>query len=197
MHTARYVTLSATTVDTPASPTQPALTHLIGVAMLVAERARDGRWSFHPHAATSDDGEAPLLEWVVDHLPHPATIIGWQIGDRLLPALLDAVAHAEAPLAHRFASACARSFTSPCIDLALDHGGAAAPLFSDVATEAGFPVTALDDERRFNAWVFSSLEGVRQQLEREALVLWQLWLARECRHFDAISATAEWLAARS
>lgn len=196
MHTARYVTLSIATIDTPASNSLPAFTHLIGLSMLIVERDQDGRWSFSLEVATADGSEAQLLEWVADHLPYPATVIGWQVGERLVPALLDAAEHAEAPLAHHFTSRCARTFTSPCIDLAVDHGGVAAPPLAEVAAAAGIAIVTLDDEQRFNAWVFSMLEPVRQQLEQEAIALWRLWLERQCRHHDAIVATADWLAAR-
>lgn len=197
MHTAHYTILSAATVETPASSTKPALTHLIGVGMLVAKRGQDGRWSFVLDAATAEASEADVIGWLSDRLPMPpATVIGWQIGDRLLPALLDAVAHAEAPLAHRFASACARTFTSPCIDPALDHGGVAAPPLDQVAREAGFPIDTLDEAKRFNAWAFSSLDGVRRQLEQEAIALWRIWLEQGCNHVDAIAATEAWLSGR-
>lgn len=196
MKTIRYVTLSVATTETPASQNAAALTHLVGCAMLIAERCANGGWSFDLRIATADNGEAGLLEWLAVRLPDHATVIGWQIGERLTPILIDAIDQAEAPLGYDLASRCALTFTTPCIDLASDMGGVGAPPLADVAGRAGFTIEALDQDQLFTAWAFSSLDGVRRQLEQEVIALWRLWLMRHFRHVEAIPATTEWLAGR-
>jgi hypothetical protein len=197
MHTARYVTLALATVETPATATMPLFTHIIGIAMLVAERDQKGVWSFIIHAGVVVESEEKLLEWAADLMPHPAIAIGWQVGGHMVPVLLDAIQQAEPKVAHYVASRLARLFSAPSIDPAIDHGGAGAPPFAEVAAKVGLPVPAMDDEQRFNAWVFSWLEPVRDQVTAEAIALWQLWLHQSGEHPDAAIATTDWLSSRN
>ena len=197
MHTARYVTLALSTVETPATATTPVFTHIIGVAMFVAERDQQGDWSFMLHVGVADESEAQLLEWAADLMPYPAIAIGWQVGDHLVPVLIDAIQQAEPTVAHYVASRLARLFSAPSIDLAIDHGGAGAPPFAEIAAKVGLAVPVMDEEQRFNAWAFSSLDPLRDQLTAEAIALWRLWLHQSGEHPDAAIATADWLSSRT
>ncbi|HEY0270047.1 MAG TPA: hypothetical protein VGC10_03555 [Sphingomonas sp.] len=197
MHTAHYVTLALSTVETPATTTMPVFTHIIGVAMLVAERDQQGEWSFTLHAGVADESEEKLLEWAADLMPHPAIAIGWQVGDHMVPVLIDAIRQAEPEVAHHVASRLARLFSAPSIDPAIDHGGAGASPFAEIAAKIGLTVPTMDEEQRFNAWAFSWLDPVRDQITQEAVALWQFWLHRSGQHPDAAIATIDWLSGRS
>lgn len=196
-NTARFVTLTTAVVETPATSNTAALTHLVGLAMLIAERDEQGAWTFtvHRNAAEAGTSEAQLLEWTADRLPPRATLIGWQLADRLLPPLLDAAAHAPPMIALHFTSRFARLATGVSIDLAIDHGGAGAPSFATVAATSGFAVTEFDEETLFTSWAFGSLDNVSAALADEAVALWRFWLSSTGEAATgAAGATATWLA---
>lgn len=198
-NTARFVTLTTAVVTTPATASTAALTHLAGLAMLVAERDERPRWTFTVHAnvAEAGDGEARLLQWTADRLPPRATLIGWQLADRVLPPLLDAAAHAPPVIALHFTSRFARLASGVSIDVAIEHGGAGAPLFSTVAAAGGIAVAELGEESLFTSWAFGTLDGVSAALADEAVALWRFWVASAGgAAAGAATATAQWLAGK-
>lgn len=194
---ARFVTLTTAVVATPATTNAAALTHLAGLALFIAQRDEQNRWTFAVHSDVAEAGhcEPQLLEWLADRLPPRATLIGWQIADRVLPPLLDAATHAPATIALHFTGRLARLATGISIDLAVDYGGAGAPSFHDVVAARGIDVTELDEETLFTSWAFGTLDGVSAALAKEAIALWRFWLASTGdAAAGAASATAQWLA---
>jgi hypothetical protein len=198
-NTARFVTLTTAVVDTPATATgSPALSRLLGLAMLIAEREENGSWSFTLHADVVEAGESAsrLLEWAADRMPHPAVVIGWQLAEGVVAPLLDAAQHAEHVVGQYLIARLSRLLTGLSIDLAIVHGGASAPTFSIIAERARLEMMAMDDDALFTCWAFGTLDPVRDYLAAEAIALWRYWL-REAGDdaAGADAATAAWSAA--
>jgi hypothetical protein len=194
-----FVAISIATVEVPPSPsiTQPG-THMVGVGLFIASRKRDG-WRFRSEAVTICAGqrEEELLAWLADRLPNAGTAIGWQIDRRVVPALLDAAANAQPAIAHRLTARLAQVLRATVVDLAIEHGGAAAPPLREIAQDLAIASPTLAPDEIFNAWAFCTLETIRSDLATEALVLWEVFLrGAGLSGMEAEAATIAWMSRR-
>ncbi|WP_156029005.1 hypothetical protein [Sphingobium sp. DC-2] len=196
-----YVSLTAAAVSIPAADSSNDLpaTHLIGAGLLIA--TRDGSsWHFSSEAATVAAGEKEqnLLLWLADRLPMADTLIGWQIDHRLVPALLDAAAHADATIAHHFMLRLGRALRNNVVDLAIDRGGAAAPALWEVAGEAAIASPGMTPAALLGNWGVGRLDVLRADLRAEALAIWLLFLRQaQMTGLEAEDATLAWMRRRS
>jgi hypothetical protein len=188
-----FVSLTAATVAIPPAANGdfgPA-THLVGAGLLIATR-HDTRWRFSSEAATIAAGEKEqnLLLWLADHLPIADTLIGWQIDQRLIPALLDAAAHADAAIAHHLTLRLARALRSNVVDLSIGHSVTTAQGKAKKAATA----PSMTPEALLAAWGIGQLDAVRADLAAEALGSWLLFL-RQGRRLgaEAEAATRAWM----
>ena len=170
-------------------------THLAGAGLLIATRRASG-WRFKSQAATiaAGDREQDLLQWLADRLPLADTLIGWQIDNHVVPALLEAAETADAAVAHHLTGRLARALRGRVVDVALEHGGSAAPPLDQVAADMAIAVPVIPDEALVSAWAFDRLDAVRSDLAAQAIGLWQFFL-RHARMsgLEAEEATLAWL----
>jgi hypothetical protein len=183
-----FVSLTAAAVSIPAAVHSDALpgTHLVGAGLLIAIRDGD-RWRFSSEAATIAAGEKEqsLLLWLADRLPLADTLIGWHIDQNLVPALLDAAAHAEPTIAHHFTLRLARALRNNVVDLSINRSAET----GDAAMAPSMMPDAL-----LAAWGTGLLDAVRDDLAAEALGTW-LHFLRGAQHVgaDAERATRDWM----
>lgn len=198
MTPARFVALSVATLTSPAatSGSLPAMSHLAGIGMLVAERDEDHQWRFDltSHAIGAGDGEDALLAWAGAALPAGGLMLGWQLADAVLPPLLDAAGQGDAEIGRAFLERFARLVTGLSIDLAVPHGGAGAPPLGTVVAKHGIAAGRMTAAAIESVWSFGETTGVREHVEADALALWQLWLLESNgRAAVAGTAFAAWL----
>lgn len=183
-----FVSLTAATVTIPpaADGDIPPATHLVGAGLFIA--TRDGsRWRFSSEAATIAAGEKEqnLLLWLADRLPMADTLIGWQIDQHLVPALIDAAAHAEPTVAHHFMVRLARVLRNNAVDLSIGRS-----LAADHATIAP---SIMPDVLLAN-WGTGRLDAVRSDLAAEALGTWLQFLRQAPPGgAQAEEATRDWM----
>ncbi|MBN8831336.1 MAG: hypothetical protein J0G94_12115 [Sphingomonadales bacterium] len=183
-----FVSLTAATVSIPptADGSVPPGARLVGASLLIATRLGT-RWRFSSEAATVAAGEKEqnLLLWLADRLPMADTLIGWQIDQHLVPALIDGAAHADPAIAHHFMVRLARVLRNNVVDLSIDRSGVA----DDVAT-----APSMMPDRLLAAWGTGRLDAVRDDLTAGALGTW-LHFLRQAQHVgaDAESATRDWM----
>lgn len=144
-------------------------THLVGVGLLIATRHGD-RWRFSREAGTVAAGEKEqnLLLWLSDRLPMADTLIGWQIDQHLVPALIDAAAHADADIAHHFLIRLTRALRNTIVDLSIHPCHSARPQGAGVAATA----PGMTPDALLGAWGIGRLDAVRHALMQEALGNW-------------------------
>lgn len=200
--TCRFVTLAVATVDAPPARvcTFPPMSHLAGLAMLIAERDGEGAWTFllERHAIAAGDGEDALLKWATHVMPTAGTVLGWQLADRIVAPLLDAGTIGDPEIGRAFLDRLMTLVTIPSIDLAVHHGGAGAPDLASVCAEQGIVLTPLSAGEIESAWAFGDPPSLNAHVAREAIAVWQLWLAESSGKAVAASkAFASWLAARA
>lgn len=195
---ARFVSLAIAAVPVPASTddTHPATTHLAAIGILIAERDRDGAWSFRNErcAIGAGDGEDRLLGWAVANLPERGTMIGWQLADRILPPLLDAGTTGDPETGRAFLDRLIKLVTAPSIDLAVPHGGAGAPPLGEVIARRGIACDAMRDEDVESAWAFGNVSRLHDHVSALVIATWRLWLVESNGTAGAASAAFEaWL----
>ena len=198
MSTTRFVALSLATLTSAAaiSGDLPAMSHLAGIGLFVAERDGDGRWRFDltSHAIGAGDGEYVLLAWATKLFPTAGTLLGWQLADAVLPPLLDAAAQGDAEIGRAFLERLAKLVTGVSVDLAVPHGGAGAPPLAAVAAVRGIAAGTLTAPDLESVWSFGDTQAVHEHVEADALALWRLWLLEgNGRAAAAAEAFAAWL----
>lgn len=183
-----FVSLSLVTLaiaPTANGDTSPG-THLAGAGLMIATR-HGSRWRFSSEAATIAAGEKEqnLLLWLADRLPMADTLIGWQIDQHVVPALIDAAAHAEPTIAHHFMVRLARALRNNVVDLSINRSAAA----DEVATAPSMMPDAL-----LACWGTGRLDAVRSDLAAEAIGTWLQFL-RQARldGAQAEKATRDWM----
>lgn len=166
-------------------------THLVGAGLLIA--TRDGsRWRFSAEAATVSVGqkEQNLLLWLADRLPMADTMIGWHVDSQVVPALIDAAAHADPAIAHHFTLRLARVLRNNVVDLSIDRGVGRA---AEVATAPSMAPDTL-----LAAWGIGRLDAVRADLATEALGTWLAFVRQgKALGAEAEQATRAWMHRRS
>ena len=198
MSNTRFAALSITTVTSPVATSGdlPAMSHLTGIGLFVAERDETSHWSFDlaSHAIGAGDGEDALLGWATKAFPGEATLLGWQLAGAVLPPLLDAASSGDAEIGREFLERLAMLVIGVSVDLAVPHGGAGAPPLSTVAAVRGIAAGRLTATALENIWSFGETKGVREHVEADALALWQLWLVEgNGRAAAAGEAFAAWM----
>ena len=177
----RFVSLAITTVETPAATEgrTPAMTHVVAIGMLIAERDSEDRWQFslQRRAIGAGEGEALLLTWAARAMPATGIVICWQLADAIVMPLLEAGSDVEPEVARSFLDRLTALVTTPSVDLAIAHGGAAAPAFAAVAAGRGIDVTPLSYAEIESAWAFIDVDALRADVAQRAMAAWRLWLA--------------------
>ncbi|MBY0521533.1 MAG: hypothetical protein K2P79_14025 [Sphingomonas sp.] len=176
-----FITLAVASVriDADQRGKHSAMSHLVAIAVLIAERNSDGTWGFSlkRHAVGAGDREDSLLLWALNALPQSGIVIGWQLADRAIAPLLDAATTGDPELGRAFLDRLTRLVTAPSIDLAIHHGGAGAPPLAEVAAGNGIEAPAADPAAVESAWGFGERAWLRDHVEAEAVAVWRLWLA--------------------
>lgn len=202
MTNTRFVALSLATVSMPTSEqrTLPAMTHITGMAMLIAERDADHNWRFtlESNAIAAGTGEDALLAWAMGVMPDGGTLLGWELADDILPPLLDAAADGDPEIGRAFLDRFMKLVTGLSIDLAIPHGGAGAPPFDTVAAACGIVTDPITCEAIESAWATGDTIRLRDHVAAEAIAIWQLWL-REGNGLAAAASAAfdRWLSDRA
>lgn len=196
----RIVAIATATAPLPLQdgPPEQAVTFLAGIGFLSAERTRTG-WEFDLQVglATADLGEAPLLRWATRALPEAGHVVGWQLADTSVAAMLAAAGTAEPEVATAFLGRLSRLTSGGSSDLAVDHGGAGAASFAEHASALDLPITPLTPGELFEAWHNGATAPVREMLKGELLALMHLaLLANGPVHAAARIAFGRWLADR-
>lgn len=192
-----FLSLTAATVTIPpaAHGDAKAGTHLVGAGLLIATRYGD-RWRFSSEAGTVAAGEREqnLLLWLSDRLPMADTLIGWQIDQHLVPALIDAAAHADAEIAHHFLARLTRTLRHNVVDLSIKPCRSTG---TQGCEEVAMPPGMTPDVLLGN-WGTGRLEAVRHDLMQEALGSW-LRFVRQAKSLgcQAEDATRAWMHRRS
>lgn len=187
-----FVSLALASIAIPpaADADSPPGTHLVGAGLLIA--TRDGsRWRFSSEAATVSAGEKEqnLLIWMADRLPMADTMIGWHIDQHVVPALIDAAAHADPAIAHHFTLRLARALRNNVVDLSIDGGVATARMAENAATAPSMAPDAL-----LAAWGIGRLDAVRADLATEALGAWLAFVRQaKALGMEAEQATRDWM----
>jgi hypothetical protein len=149
--------------------------HLVGVALLhVTEHAADISCRLSARLVPAGVGEAALVDWLTEHLPADATIIGWQPADDIVPMLLGAADEASPDAARAFIDALARAVGRGTIDLADDYGGVAAPPFQQVCAAANITTAPIEPDELLAAWGLGRMEAVAEALGVNAVAAWRL-----------------------
>lgn len=119
---------------------------IVGVAMLIAERETDtDHWAFQLkwNIIPAGSSEEVLLLWLTNALPEKGTLIGWQLGDDIIDALLDAASDNDPEMARRFPDRPMKLAIGASVDLAVAHGGANAPSLHDACRKYGIFIDAV------------------------------------------------------
>ncbi|MEO9131318.1 MAG: hypothetical protein ABI240_08930 [Sphingomonas sp.] len=202
MTNTRFVALSLATVLTPASNkgTLPAMSHIAGMAMLIAERNDDCNWRFtlESYAIAAGMGEDSLLVWAIGAMPDHGTVLGWKLADGILPPLLDAAADGDPEIGRAFLDRLMKLVTGLSVDLAIPHGGAGAAEFDTVAAARGIMAETMAKAGVESAWATGDTNRLRHHVEAEAIAIWQLWLLEgNGRAAPASEAFDGWLKGRT
>lgn len=196
-----FVTLAVASIDIDANQhgAHAAMSHLAAIAVLIAERDRDGEWSFalKRHAVAAGDGEDALMLWALNVLPTSGIVLGWQLADRIVAPLLDAGTTGDPELGRAFLDRLNRLVTAPSVDLAVPHGGAGAPSLTELAARHGIDAPLVDPAAIESAWGFGNVDWLHEQVTAEAVAVWRLWLAESNgTATDASAAFDAWRSGR-
>ena len=196
----RFVSLAIAAVDVPVSRTPPpAMSHLAAIGMLIAQRDANGDWRFslRSHAIGAGQSEDVLIAWASEAMPPVGIVIGWQLGQRIVPPLLDAGVSGDPETGRTFLDRLSQLVTMPSVDLAVHHGGAGADPMIAVAERHGIVVpdlTVLDIE---SAWAFGNRSLLTSYVEELAIASWRLWLAEANGAAGTVTAAFEQWISRS
>lgn len=180
--TCRFVTLAVTTLDTPPAATGslPAMSHLAAIGLLIAERNLDDQWRFalRRHAIGAGEGEDLLLAWATRTMPATGITLGWQLADAVVAPLLEASNEADPDIARAFLDNLTTLVTTPSIDLAIAHGGAAAPPLAGVAAAQSIDLVPMTTAEIESAWSFGDTDRLRADVAAHAIAACRLWLSK-------------------
>jgi len=176
-----FVTLAVDAVRVPPSGggDLPGLSHLAAIAVLIAQRDREGAWRFaiRRHAISAGESEDLLLAWATRAIPEEGILIGWQLAETVMPPLLEAVADGDPAIGHAFIERLVSLLSAPSVDLAVPHGGAGAPSLDVVAATMGFSMQSLSADEVESAWACGDRERLNGHVESQVIAAWRLWLA--------------------
>lgn len=128
-------------------------------------------------------------------MPEEGRIVGWRLDEDVISALLSAAKDAEPELSRAFLERLHGLARVPCDDLALEHGGAAAPALQDHLRAIGIGSGAIAANAEA-AWTNRRTAPVLDQLRSNAVALMHLWLMKQPGSDDARIAMGCWLADR-
>ncbi|WP_156678167.1 hypothetical protein [Sphingomonas profundi] len=150
---------------------------LAGIGMLVAELDGDD-WTFGLHIALSslDQDRSVLVLEAAQVMRAPGHVVGWQLAQTSIPALLTTAGEVAPQLAHAMLDDLAKLLACGSTDLAVDHGGAGAPEFGAYAEALGLPVRKLGREALFEAWQTGEMAPVGTMIASELLAIMHLAL---------------------
>ena len=194
----RFVSLAVAAVAVPASKNGSfqANYHLAAIAMLIAERDPANAWSFsiQSRAIPAGDSEDTLLEWATNVLPTSGIVLGWQLAETIMPPLIDAATTCDPRVGCKFIERLTNLLSAPSADLAVRHGGAAAPDLGVIAASRGIHAPGMSAGELETLWAFGDVAGLQAHVERQAIAIWRLWLAEASDASAACAAFADWLA---
>lgn len=107
--------------------------------MLITGRQDAGAWQFtstHP-AINAGASENVLSRWAIDALPRCGIVVGWQLPDGMVAPLLGAAREGDPYVTAAFLAPLMTLFIVPSVDLALSHGGTAAPPLASILSSGG------------------------------------------------------------
>ena len=168
---------------------------LIGLGLFIAQR-RDDLWTFSRRAIARRAGASQdeVLRWAVKWMPSDATLIGWNVDQKLVPTLLEAAAHAPPELSCRFLTSLHQVLLKGVVDLALREGGAAAPPLKAVAEEMAIFAPAMDADAMTAERRSGLVDQRRRDLGDEALALWRVFVrSAGLSGLGAEAATDAWV----
>lgn len=191
-----FLSLAAATITVPSAGSDaPPDVYLIGAGLLIATR-ESARWCFSVETAAVAAGEKEqnLLLWLSDRLPRATTVIGYHMDNRLVPALINAAAHADPAIAQHFMLRLARALRNSVVDLSIGRS-------ADVdaaANEEDANIPAMSPDALLAAWGLGQLDAVRGGLEREVIGTWQSFVRRAgVPGAEAEQSTRDWIRRRS
>lgn len=169
------IAIATITEPTPRDSGDP-IRHLVGVALLhVTEHASaEISCKLSVRVIPAGVGEAALVDWLTEHLPANATVLGWQLADDIVPMLLGAADEASPDAARAFIDALALAVGRGTVDLADDHGGVAAPSFHRVCRDADIPAAPFDPDALLAAWGIGRMAEVAEAIGVNAVAAWRL-----------------------
>ena len=97
--------------------------------------------------------------------------------ESIVMPLLGAGRDVEPEIARLFLDRLTTLVTTPSVDLAIAHGGAAAPAFADVVARYGIDLVPMSDTQIESAWAFGNIDVLRADVAQRATAAWRLWLA--------------------
>lgn len=194
-----FVALTALSVPIPGSSNGTYLQgrHLVGVGIVTA-RQQDRRWHFSRASLATGAGEpeATLLAALTRHLAEHGTLIGWQVDRQMMPTLLEAAQTAPPTVARDFLATLRQLTRGGVVDVALDHGGAAAGTLAAAAEEQAIYSPHWNADAVLASWGVGQLDTLRRDLADEAVALWRLFAsgAPRTQHLaeEAITDAPSW-----
>ena len=189
-----WTAMTAVTIPVPASKARISLSdrYLVGIGLFSA-RCERGRWRFtrYAHAIPAGRPGATLFRRTVDRLPCEGVLIGWNVDQGLMPALLNAAAVAAPDFAVGFLGRLHELVRGGVVDLALGHGQL--PL-ATIATDQAIYSPAWDNEANIDDWAAGRVDRLRRDLADEALAIWRVFIrSAGFTGVDAEVATDEWV----
>lgn len=153
--------------------------HLVGVGLCHVTRivADQVTCRLSARCLPAGVGEAALVNWLTEHLPADAEMIGWRLADDIVPALLGAADEAPPDAARAFVDALALTVGRGAVDLADDYGGIAAPPFDQVCREIGIVAAPIAPDALLAAWGIGRMAEIAEALGVNAIAAWRLAMA--------------------
>lgn len=172
------ISIATVTEPTPRVSGDP-VRHLVGVGLLHVTRIIADQFTCRLSARCipAGVGEAALVDWLTDHLPSDASVVGWQLADDIVPALLGAADEAPPDVARAFIDALALAVSGGAIDLADDRGGIAAPPFDRVCRDVDIVTAPIAPDALLAAWGINRMAEIAEALGVNAVAAWRLAMA--------------------
>jgi hypothetical protein len=172
------ISIATVTEPTPRDGGEP-VSHLVGVGLLHVTHTVADQFTYRLSARCipAGVGEAVLIDWLTDNLPSGASVVGWQLADDIVPALLGAADEAPPDAARAFVDALALSVSRGAVDLADHHGGAVAPSFDQVCREFSIASAPIAPETLLAAWGIGRMGAIAEALGVNAAAAWRLAVA--------------------
>lgn len=172
------ISIATVTEPAPRDGSDP-VRHLVGIGLCHVTKIAEDQVTCRLSARClpTGVGEAALVDWLTDHLPDDASVVGWQLADDIVPALLGAADEAPPDGARAFVDALAVAVGRGTVDLADDYGGSAAPPFDQVCQDAGILATPIDPDALLAAWGIGFMAEIGEALGVNAVAAWRLAMA--------------------